>query len=373
MINLRDSVVTLPITPSSNPDIGLMVTPFIMDVLAKRMGFGKILALNVNGTKLFSKNAENHVFGFLESNEKLDILPDFVWRDDQKENIFWINKFFTKLFDDGYIIKERAEIMRCDCRAVESLADADNFSFSRRIYHEKSGKKICNLCASEATKSIEDCYLFIFPDISGIIDVYPEFYSNELLDMATRFRGLKFLISRSRNSSCAIWTGHENIFLDVDFIWQMFLPLLRRYGFNPKILIGSTKNILACCFSVAILKLIDGQDIKLVIPPYYLATKRGKIKGDGYQFSYFVDYSDKTLRLLLSTAINWSRKETILDFKLLDLISKMAYRIESEKSENADNLEKIVIDFDGRKIKDILARARRCRDLFVSKELRGVL
>lgn len=373
MTNLRDSVVTLPITPSNNPNIGLMVMPFVMDVLAKRMGLGKILALNVNGAKLYSKNAENYVFGFLESSKNLDILPDFIWRDDQKENIFWINKFFMKLFNEGHIIKERAEIMRCDCRAVESLAIADNFSFSRRIYHEKSGKKFCNLCASEAIKSIEDCYLFIFPDISGTVNVHPEFYDNELLNMATRFRGLKFLISRSRNSSCAIWTGHENIFLDVDFIWQMFLPLLRRYGFNPKILIGSTKNILASCFSVAMLKLIDGQEIKLVIPPYYLAAKREKIKGNDYQFSNFVDYGNKTLRLFLSTAINWSRKETALDFKLLDIISKMAYRIESDKSENADNLSEIVADFDGRKIKEILAKARRGRDLFVSKELRGIL
>lgn len=373
MINLRDSVVTLPITPTSNPNIGLMVIPFVMDVLAKRMDLDRVLALNVNGAKLYSKNVENHVLGFLESNRKLGILPNFVWRDDQKENIFWINKFFMKLFEEGHIIKESAEIMRCDCRAVESLFSADNFSYSRRIYHEESGKKICNLCASEVIKSIEDCYLFIFPDISGSINAYPSFYGNELLNMATRFHGLKFLISRSRNSSCAIWTGHENIFLDVDFIWQMFLPLLKRYGFNPKILIGSTKNILACCFSMAMLKLIDEQEIRLVIPPYYLATKREKIKGDNYKFSRFVDYGDKTLRLFLSTAINWSRKETVLDFRLLDIISKIICKIESGKSMNVENLDEILVDFDGRKMKDILIKARRSRDLFVSKELKGIL
>lgn len=123
-----EAITTLPIAPTANPTIGRMVIPFVMNVLGKRMCYAEVLALNVNGEKFKNKDVEDNVSGYASASNALGIFPDFVWRDDQRENNYWYSKFFGQLLDRGHITKERAEIMRCDCRAVESLADAENLS-----------------------------------------------------------------------------------------------------------------------------------------------------------------------------------------------------------------------------------------------------
>jgi hypothetical protein len=369
---LKDCITTLPITPISNPNIGLMVLPFTMDVLGRKIGIDKILSLNVIGAKLYGNQIEECFSGYLSSCGNLDIHPDFVWRDDQGENIFWINKFFHQLKKDGYIVNEYVDIIKCSCGDVESLSMAENFSPSRRLYRNKGDKKYCNLCDSEIKNIKEQVYLFCFPSF-GKIKVFPGFYSKELSAMVNKFTGLKFLISRSRPSALALWTGEEKIFLDVDFIWQMFLLLLRRYGYNPKFLVGSTKNLMACCFAATMLNLIDKKEIDIIIPPYYLALGRKVLKGEDYLlFNLLGKYNAKTIRLLLATAMNWGGKESVLDIGLGDLISKMVYRINSTE-EKVDDINGVVKDFNGVNIKKILSAVRKKREVFYFKELFGVI
>lgn len=228
MKQMKDCVVTLPITPIDNPSIGLMVIPFLMDALSKRMGIDSLLALNVNGAKLYNDSIEKNVNGYLSSIKKMGIFCNFIWKDDQGENIFWINKFFNQLRKEKYIIQERTIIMKCECGLVESIAEAENLFLSRRVYSTKENKKYCKVCETEIVESEELAYLFKFPNIISVKNIYPEFYKKELLIMSKRFSGYKFLISRSRSSALAIWSGDKNIYLDIDFVWQMYLPTIRR-------------------------------------------------------------------------------------------------------------------------------------------------
>jgi len=295
-----------------------------------------------------------------------------VWKDNQGENIFWINRFFHLLKSRGYIVKEKADIMRCECGIVESLSVAENISATRRLYRTKGGKSYCNFCDGEIIVTNELVYLFRFPDLGRLITVFPEIYKKELVNMMERFSGFKFLISRTRKSALAIWTGEENIFLDVDFIWQMFLPLLRQYGYSPEFLVGGTKNLMACCFSMVMLKLISNQEIKIIIPPYYLAPQRRQMKGENYLVERLLErYDIKTVRLFLATAMNWRKKESVLDFNLLELISKISYRLYSIK-ETCGMLD-AAYGFESGRIKALLAEARRERKDFYYKELSGLI
>jgi len=356
----------------ASPGIGLMISPFVMDALGKKMGLDKVLSLNIKGAKLYNKETGMHLSGYISSCKDISIYPDFVWRDDQEENLFWINKLFHRLKKDGRIIKESAEIMRCSCGAVESLSGAENLLLSRRVYRNEGNKKYCNLCNSEIRNSRESVYLFCFPSF-GEIKTFPKFYSKDLMKMTEKFAGFKFLVSRLRPSSLILQNGKEKIFLDVDFAWQMFLPLLRRLGYNPSFLIGSAKNIMACCFAAMMLKLIDGEEVNVIIPPYYLAPRKGNLKGNEYALSSLLQqYDVKTMRLLLSTAMNWNGKESVLDIGLANLISKMAYRINSKEGEIC-GIEEAISDFNGTNIKTLLSVIRKNRKVFFCKELFGIV
>lgn len=373
MNELRECITTLPITPIDRPSIGLNVTPFLMDAFSKRLSKKAVLSLNANGAKLYNQDTEKHVSGYLSSLDALGITPNFVWRDDQEENIVsWINLFFDQLQKSGYISREIASIIKCECGAVESLTEAENLSPSRTLCIIDKGKTYCRLCNSEVKEFWESVYLFNFPASIEIKRVFPSFYIREIEAMISKFKDYKFLISRSRSSALALWIGEGNIFLDVDFVWQMFLPILRRCGYEPTILIGGNKNLMACCFCMIMSQLIDQKDIFLIIPPYYLAPNRKSLKSEQYLSDNLVsEYGQKSVRLLLATALNWTRKESILDLNLIKLISKMAYRIYS--AEKVTDIESALVDFEGKKVKKLLAQFRKTRDTFHSEELFGLI
>ncbi|MFH1551499.1 MAG: hypothetical protein ABIC36_01295 [bacterium] len=95
MIESRECITTLPITPMNRPSVGLNTTPFLMDAFGKRLGRKTVLSLNANGAKFYNQDTEKHISGYLSSLDILGITPDFIWRDDQEENISWINLFFS--------------------------------------------------------------------------------------------------------------------------------------------------------------------------------------------------------------------------------------------------------------------------------------
>lgn len=373
MIEPKPCIITLPITPNGNPNLGLMVSPFIMDVLAKRLAMESVLALNVRGTKLFSEDVESHFQGYMRSNQNLDIKPSFVWRDDQGENIFWLNNFFHKLVEEGHIVRASQQIMKCPCGVVESLVDAENMSFNRRLYFEKHTKRYCKVCGDEVIISEEIVYLFRFPDIRNDIHVFPEFYKKELVPMVERFLNKNFLISRFRKSALTLWTGEEQILLDVDFVWQMALPLLRHYGYKAEVLVGSNKNLMACCFMIAMSHLIDRETPLIVLPPYFLAQGKKSLKKEEYLVHNIMDhYDSRSLRIFLATAINWLRKETVLDFNLLNLIQKMSYRLYGAEFV-ATTFPEALLGFDSLKLREILSKARKTRQELFYKELYGIV
>jgi len=368
----RECITTLPITPINRPSIGLVVTSFLMDAFGKKLNRKTALSLNVNGTKLSNQDTEKHVSGYISSLDVLGITPDFIWRDDQEENVFWINLFFNQLQKSGYISREMASVIKCECGAVESLAEAENISPSRTLCFIDKGKMYCRLCNSEVREFRELVYLFNFPASIGLKKVFPSFYIKEIEAMILKFKDYKFLISRSRPSALALWTGEGNIFLDVDFVWQMFLPILRRHGYDPTTLIGGNKNLMACCFSMIMSHLIDQRDVSLIIPPYYLAPGRKSLKGEQYLSDNLVsEYDQKSVRLLLATAINWTKKESVLDLNLIKLISKMSYRIYG--AGKVTDIEAALVNFEGKKIKKLLAQFRKTRDAFHSEELFGLI
>jgi len=370
---MKECITTLPITPFGKPGIGHMVAPFVCDVIGKRLGIKAVLSLNVNGVKLRS-NIENHVSKFVNCTKKLNMLFDYTWRDDSEGVEFLIREFFNQLLFQEDILEDEVETMKCSCGAIECLANAENFSTRRKLYEVKNERTICKLCRGEVYRNKERVFLLRFPDTTSFLgQAYPSFCSEELRNMGEAFSGQKMLISRTRASAFSMNIKKREVFLDVDFVWQLFLPLLNRLGYNADIVVGSSKNLMACLFSVALNYLIDKKRTSVVIPPYLLAPQRKKLIGKKYDIKSLLDRNDsKTIRLLLSTAMNWNKKESILDFDLFDLIGKMAYRINS-KSTRDPNIEESLEHFKGQKVKEALSAIRKSREAFFLDNLFGII
>ena len=366
-------ITTLPITPYAAPNIGQMVAPFVADVFGKRMGLGSVLSLNVNGEKI--KDApDHHVTNYIEAAKKLDMSFDHIWRDDSPENMGWVSRFFHQLVYQKDIVQEAADITQCPCGAVYYLAEADNLSAKRKLYTIEDNRSVCKVCHGEVFEKKELVFLLRFPEFQSYrIKAYPLFCEKELQDMAKLFSGRKLLISRSRASAFSFHTGGENVFLDVDFVWQLFLPLLQRSNHEPRIIVGSSKNLMACLFSVVLFNLIDRSEATIIIPPYLLAPGKNKLNGESYSAETLLEkQSSRTIRLFLASAMNWNKKQSLLDFNIFDLIGKMTYRINSLPRKD-HCIEDVIEDFNGQNIKLILAMIRKTRKEVYSEELFGII
>mgnify|MGYP001561961177 CR=1 FL=1 len=353
----QQAIVTLPITPRTSPKLGLMFIPFIMDILGKKIGTKRVLGLNVSGSKLFGQDVEKHAQGYINTNSWLGIIPDNVWRDDQKENIYWINMFFQQLQADGYVVKDNRAVLRCPCRVVEMLATADNMSRKKRLYEDVLGVMYCKICKSPVIKEIDTVYLFKIPHFQPIPgSIIPSFTHKEVLNLAERFSGTELLISRSRPSAISLWTGKTHVFLDVDFGWQLYLPILRRYGFDPFVLVGSQENLFGCYLMLLLQHLIDNESSTLVVPGY-CRTKHLK---DEAIMKTFQEWNHNAVRLYLASHVTFRKKELVMDTSLISLTNQVAqYGIRSKLQSPQQSLLESLDAFEGYVIRQLIVAARR--------------
>lgn len=322
-------VVTLPITPRHTPSLGLMLIPFVMDILGKQMGTTKkVLALNVSGAKLVGANVEPHVCGYLKTCEQIGIVPDIIWRDDQRENVYWISRFFRQLVNDGLIIKAERAIKCCPCRIVETLASADNFSDARKLYYWSGGVCLCKICQLPVQEEVDNVYLLRIPKSTVDFSVTPAFTGVEIANLAGRFAGSELLISRTRDSAIPLWTGREQIFLDPDFAWQLYLPILWQCDCQPSVMVGSQKSLFGCYLAILLLQILIKVRVDLVVPAYCQTIN----ENEDAVISHFREWDRATIRLFLAAHVAYHIKDTRFDVSVLRLIktlnpSKLGQRI----------------------------------------------
>jgi len=370
---MRPCITCLPITPSTSSNLGLFVIPFVLDVLGTRLGLEKVLAVNVNGLKLNPNGIEGTRSVFIEDLSSLGISNDFVWEDRKKENLLIVKLFFQQLLSSGKITFERVTVMRCPCGVVEMLEDSDNLSERRRLYQNQNGRIYCRLCSQPVEKYQEKAYLFFFPNISPFLDIQSPVFVKEVWQLVAKFAGKKFLISRTRYSDILLDSDQQQLFLDVDFIWYLLLPLLTAFGYAPKILVGGQKNLMACCFILAMFALLNREKATLLVTPYCYAESRTSLKDAFGPFRLLVSiYGKKALRIFLASGLNWHQKESTLEARLLPLIGKLAYRVHG-KHKRYETLEQAIADLNSIKTKHLIAAARRTRDEYEFESLSGVV
>jgi len=132
------------------------------------------------------------------------------------ENFILISILFTHLLKSCYVFSKKASVIKCECVAVESLLEAENVLYSRRLYIIDGDKKYCKLCKSQLREFKEAVYMFKFPPNIPIKRIFPNFYIKEIKSLIARFSKYNFLISRSRPTALSVDFG-EKVFIDLDF------------------------------------------------------------------------------------------------------------------------------------------------------------
>lgn len=101
---MRKCVITLPITPTTSPTLGLVASILVGDVIARSLGLKFILAL---GSQLMSKtdDRESNVKIFVNLLSDLGINPDMIWRSDSEATRFNIRKFTIQMMDTSLLTK----------------------------------------------------------------------------------------------------------------------------------------------------------------------------------------------------------------------------------------------------------------------------
>lgn len=101
-------VMTMPIKPQKNTNIGMFIAPTIMNTLSEMFVCKSVMATNLLNTY---KNKDNDLQIYIDDLKKQGIKYTELFVD--KQNSEKILEVIVKLIYDGYITKKRESIYRC--------------------------------------------------------------------------------------------------------------------------------------------------------------------------------------------------------------------------------------------------------------------
>lgn len=323
------SIVTLPITPQVNPSLGLVASILVGDFAARNLGLKFVLALGPQ-MRLSPPDRERTVTAFLDTLRRFGIRPDYVWRADTEDNYRCIQKLILRLSTEKKMIRKSwARIHVCSCGVVEKLSEATELYDKRRLYTIEQHGIRCKFCL-EIAKQIERQVYRFTPSMDTIsICPYPGYYSAEIQKQMESFLRISSMISRSRESSLHVEIDGEQVSLDNDFAWQLYLLTLPELGFEPELILGSNHS-LRSIVTIATLQqaLAPNSILQVLIPPYFLGEGRKRL---GNADAIAGAYLKNSFRVIVASSLNWKKKESVIQIGQLQLLDKMFNRIQAAK------------------------------------------
>jgi len=369
-------ICTLPLLPPVGQIyLEKVVAPVITSFIGNKTKTKYIVALNLLGPRMFNKNVIEKEFlvqKYLNALTDLKVEADIIWRDD-KVNGLLITKFITKLVSLGHITSSIKEIERCDCGIVEMLYGVSDEKSNRSLFEARADGRFCQVCKGKVKKHKEEVLLFKLPEVSKDIKAHPRFFEKELKQMALKYSGKHFLISKNRKTAIRFVFNGKEYGLDVDFVWQLYLVDLYEKGFLPQVVVASSHNLMPYLFVLSLYKILIGRKILFVVHPLFFSDKHQRLLGERFALSKLISkFGAKSIRVWLASNINWNRKSSSLNIRELSLLSKMDYRIHSSEN-NFATFESAISSINGQDLKKSLSLARRKKGDYYDINFSGVV
>ncbi len=304
---------TLPIRPRNNPFIGYYSIHVIADIISRINHMPFLYPINLLGMiAVQEKDVKIHLDNIMD----LKIIPNKIIKDSDllKTNI--VEKVIKKGLEEGWIIEESRRFYSCSCGKTEFIEEMENLferKSKRTVYKIINNTPICNFCNSEAVMYDEIVLLLKIPvDIllfNQIIFIQ-DYFEKDLKNQLKELRGKDILISRKRSRGVSILLYNKLFYMDIDFIYMIYLYYLYEMGFYVDTFIIGSKIAKQTAMSLIVSSLMNIQlPNKIVAIPYLSFTNDLNIS----TFEFLTLYGGKNLRLILSTSFGANKKELNLN------------------------------------------------------------
>lgn len=305
------AITTLPMNPQDSLSIGRCYTPVLALYLAHMTNKELLLSFNVSGRRSQFSSLDAYMERCLSP---LGSVPS-LWKDDDPTFLQDELPHFLQIFTDMKMLSSRREIIyKCSCGAVEVTAP---YLDEVRTRHRVMVDDRCRSCNSKVSPQ-ENLSLHITPrPLNHHLQLPQGYVRKEFLQHChsiTRLRSER--ISRCRpENPCIVFDG-EVFYLDIDFVWGLYLSSLAMRGFSISTLVCSSHVIYQAAhvylLNSPILQALGHEQPfdELIVHPYVHCSST---LGDVADF-HFISTAIALLR-----AWSFDRKETTLDSRLIYL------------------------------------------------------
>lgn len=322
---------TLPITPKIETGFEFYFTPIVTRVLSKLVGLPMVLAINMVGRK-----SDYSAFrSFLDGVIKLEIMPERIWFDNNPDHLEKISSYLEILDSKGVLEETCAEVMMCQCGAIETLSVDFGRKKDFKLLEFIGGNWSCRLCGSSLESKKTKVLMVHLPVIANTPITYPGKFSRELREKLDTLSLRPWLITRHREiNPPAVFKGHK-YFMDVDFAWATFLTTLSQEGWLMEAIVVSHRvlNQLAGLYAINSVLMGNHYPIKEVIvtPFCQSGISNDVVKG----------YSAKAIKAFVLEMFQSNRKEVAINSRelfLAELSLKLAGEISTDHAIVIDTL-----------------------------------
>ena len=334
---MKDFVIsTLPIKPRENPNIGMTISPVIVELLGKKLKIQKNFAINL-------LHSYNDLSTLLDYNvnyfDNYGLQFDSLILD--SENVDKLLEGIEKLISAGVVLSQQAEKYRCNCGFVDTLVTSVNDYSEGKIYHIKDGNLICNHCHSICRKYKEKSLVFDLKsqDFSHDIHIFPFFEKKDIMTF-DRNENIKFhLISKARDTGYQIMFDGQKYNVDIDALWMNFPQI---YNQERQIYVASNHQLYPTYVMNLINNALNEKEIFYILNPYLT-------KNDNLRFDVEKLYERGSIyaKLAIISSIRWKNKNCTWDNSVLrglskydeDILNKLYDEMIAEEFD-AENFEK---------------------------------
>lgn len=322
-------VASMPIKPCWPTPAGLVTGVFVGRMLADYLSCRYVMSINeLNGFKDLSYDCE----GFVRGVHGMGVQVDEVWID--KVHMNAIKKNIMEMVEKGWIKVMPKRIMRCGCgRVFVEEKYANKYCKLIDVEDEISYCKVCGMrCDSVDSEQL----IFCIPENIKPIKVIPAFLSKEVEWALQRLKGRKQVISRDRDTGCAVAVNGKKYNIDVDFAWaQLFSALPEKRQF----LVASNHQIYTAAMVGTIAHLMSDKDVTFVLTPYIkkdsVFEEMDLLNGQYYKNA-----------LYLLSCLKWKKKECNWSYEIWNKYMKYSTeeltRCYKEVLEQSDDINSLL-------------------------------
>jgi len=254
-------VATMPIKPQDKTNLGMYISPTIMDVVGDKLDCKKVFSMNLLNT-------------YKDKNKAKDIYLNDIQRNGIKYDELLLDSSYTNellsiiltMIETDIVSPRELEVTRCTCGKVDILSESIQNEHLGKLYKRDKDKIICKECGSICRKYKENVLVLNLKDnVDDKVNLIPSFLKNDTNHLSKIFKGSQILVSKQRNTGYKITYKGKTYNIDIDFIWSNYFKLFKE---ENQILIASNHQVYQMYIMNYLSKISSNKNISFIAHPY---------------------------------------------------------------------------------------------------------